>query len=229
MGKDKLKKWAENKTFPNVFEPSLIPIIKEGKTFMKGDWRNRFFANDHPIVLELGCGKGEYSFGLAQRYPDINFVGVDVKGHRFHKGAKDALEEGLTNVAFLRTRIEFITSFFGKDEVDELWLTFSDPQPNDHEGRRRITSPFYFEKYKMFLKPGGLVHIKHDNPDVYAKALRELPAAGYGIEMHNDDIYNSGFADVQEPELRDTLHIKTYYEQMWLEEGRTIKYIRVRI
>ncbi|MFM7309568.1 MAG: tRNA (guanine(46)-N(7))-methyltransferase TrmB, partial [Flavobacteriales bacterium] len=115
MGKDKLKKWAENKTFSHVYEPELMPIIKEGATFMKGEWHQRAFGNAHPLVLELGCGKGEYTVGLARLHPNCNFLGVDVKGHRFHKGAKEALEEGLTNVAFLRTRIEFIESFFAKD------------------------------------------------------------------------------------------------------------------
>lgn len=227
MGKDKLKKWAENKTFPHVFEPELLPIIKEGKTFMQGEWRSTFFKNDRPIVIELGCGKGEYTFGLAMRHPEKNFIGIDVKGHRFHKGAKDALEAGLTNVAFLRTRIEFIEQFFGKNEVDEIWLTFSDPQPLDHEGRRRITSPYYFEKYLKFLKPGGLVHIKHDNPDVYEKALRELPAAGHSIELHQFDIY-SDWLLTQPEALQDILRIRTYYEQMWLDEGRVIKYLRIR-
>ncbi|HEY8404347.1 MAG TPA: tRNA (guanosine(46)-N7)-methyltransferase TrmB [Flavobacteriales bacterium] len=228
MGKDKLKKWAENKTFGNVFEPDLLPIIKEGKTFMKGEWRSKFFKNDNPIVLELGCGKGEYTVGLAMNNPNVNYIGVDVKGHRFHKGAKEAIEQGLSNVAFLRTRVEFIESFFDKDEVDEIWLTFSDPQPQDHEGKRRITSLYYIDKYKKFIKPGGMIHIKHDNPDLYAKAMKELTGAGYTIEVANDDIYGD-FMQTQPEEMQRILNIRTYYEQMWLDEGRKIKYIRFRV
>lgn len=228
MGKDKLKKWAENKTFPNVFEPDLLPIIREGKTFMRGEWRSSFFKNDNPIVLELGCGKGEYTVGLAEDNPNKNYIGIDVKGHRFHKGAKEAIEKKLSNVAFLRTRIEFVESFFAEGEVDEIWLTFSDPQPQDHEGKRRITSPYYINKYKKFIKPGGIIHIKHDNPDIYNKALRELSDEAYTIEIANDDIYGDFMQSIPE-DLQKILNIRTYYEGMWLEEGRKIKYIRFSV
>lgn len=228
MGKDKLKKWAENKTFTNVFEPNLLPIIREGQTFMKGEWRSSFFKNDNPIVIELGCGKGEYTVGLAENNSAKNYIGIDVKGHRFNKGAKEANEKGLHNVAFLRTRVEFIEAFFDKDEVDEIWLTFSDPQPQDHVGKRRITSLYYIDKYKKFIKPGGIIHIKHDNPDLYAKAMKELKGAGYEIELANDDIYGP-FMQTQSEEMQGVLNIRTYYEQRWLEEGRKIKYIRFRV
>lgn len=228
MGKDKLKKWAENETFPHVHQPNLIDIIKKGTTYMKGEWREKVFHNDNPIVLELGCGKGEYTVGLARRFPNKNFIGIDVKGHRFHKGAKESLQEGLTNVAFLRTRIEFIEAYFAENEVDEIWLTFSDPQPLDHEGNRRITSPWYLKKYRSFLKPGALVHIKHDNPGVYQKALEELPAAGCTLETHSDDVYGEYLNTVDE-EMRDILNIRTFYEQMWIKENRIIKYVRVRV
>ncbi len=227
MGKDKLKKWAENKTFPHVFEPELLPIIKEQKTYMQGEWHD-FFKNNHPITLELGCGKGEYTVGLAERYPHRNFIGVDVKGHRFHKGAKDALQMGLTNVAFLRTRVEFITQFFAPSEIDEIWLTFSDPQPQDKVGVRRITSKYYAEKYRNFLKPGGLIHIKHDNPEVYRLALLEFgDDPRYVIETHSFDVYGT-YMEEQTQEWQDILKIRTYYEQMWLDEGRVTKYVRVR-
>lgn len=227
MGKDKLKKWAENETFPNVHQPSLTDIIKKGATYMKGEWREKVFRNNHPVVLELGCGKGEYTVGLARRFPEKNFIGIDVKGHRFHKGAKQALQEGLNNVAFLRTRIEFIEACFGPDEVDEIWLTFSDPQPLDYEGNRRITSPWYLEKYRKFLKKGSLLHIKHDNPGVYEKAMTELPGAGCIIESHSDDVYGDFFHQ-QSPEMQDILNIRTFYEQMWMKENRIIKYVRAR-
>lgn len=228
MGKDKLKRWAENKTFPHVFEPDLMPIIKEQQTFMKGEWHG-FFQNQAPITLELGCGKGEYTVGLAQRYPHRNFIGVDVKGHRFHKGAKDALQMGLQNVAFLRTRVEFIASYFAPDEVDEIWLTFSDPQPQDKVGVRRITSKYYADKYRQFLKTGGYIHIKHDNPEVYRLALLEFgDDPRYVIETHTFDVYGE-YLTQQTSEWQDILQIRTYYEQMWLDEGRVTKYVRVRV
>ncbi len=229
MGKDKLKKWAENKSFTHVFEPDLLPIIREGHTYMKGEWREKFFKNNHPLIIELGCGKGEYTVGLARRYPDKNYLGADVKGHRFHKGAKDAMSEGLTNVAFLRTRVEFIEAFFGKDEVDEIWLTFSDPQPQDKTGVRRITSKIYAERYRSFLKPGGIIHIKHDNDEVYRLALLEFGNdPRYTIETHNNDIYGEYFQTLTE-EWQYILGIHTYYEQMWLTEGRKTKYVRIRV
>ena len=229
MGKDKLKKWAENKTFPHVYEPELLPIIKEGKTFMKGEWHGAAFKNPNPLVLELGCGKGEYTVGLARLHPNINFLGVDVKGHRFHKGAKDALSEGLPNVCFLRARVEFIESFFAKDEVDEIWLTFSDPQPQDKVGVRRITSKYYAEKYRSFLKVGGCIHIKHDNPEVYEMALSEFGGdPRYAIELHSFDIYGD-FMQTQDAYWQQVLNFRTYYEQMWLDEGRKTKYVRIRL
>jgi tRNA (guanine-N7-)-methyltransferase len=227
VGKDKLKRWAENKTFPHVFEPDLLPIIKEGATFMKGEWHG-FFKNDAPITLELGCGKGEYTVGLARKYPQRNFVGIDVKGHRFHKGAKEALTENLKNVSFLRARVEFVTAFFAPGEVDEIWLTFSDPQPQDKVGVRRITSTYYAEKYRQFLKPGGYIHIKHDNPEVYRLALLEFGNdSRYVIESHTFDVYGE-YMEEQSLEWQDILKIRTYYEQMWLDEGRVTKYLRVR-
>jgi tRNA (guanine-N7-)-methyltransferase len=229
MGKDKLKKWAENKTFPHVYEPELLPIIKEGATFMKGEWHAQAFGNRNPLVLELGCGKGEYTVGLARLHPDKNFLGVDVKGHRFHKGAKEALQENLRNVAFLRTRVEFIESFFAKDEVDEIWLTFSDPQPQDKIGVRRITSKYYAEKYRSFLKVGGCIHIKHDNPQVYEMALSEFGSdSRYAIETHSFDIYGE-YMQTLDTYWQEVLNFRTYYEQMWLEEGRKTKYVRIRV
>jgi tRNA (guanine-N7-)-methyltransferase len=154
---------------------------------------------------------------------------VDVKGHRFHKGAKDALSEGLPNVCFLRTRVEFIESFFAKDEVDEIWLTFSDPQPQDKVGVRRITSKYYAEKYRSFLKVGGCIHIKHDNPEVYEMALSEFGGdPRYAIELHSFDIYGD-FMQTQDAYWQQVLNFRTYYEQMWLDEGRKTKYVRIRL
>ena len=229
MGKDKLKKWEENKSFNHVFEPNLLPIIKEGKSFMKNEWNSHFFKNDHPIVVELGCGKGEYTVGLAQWYQEKNFIGVDVKGHRFHKGAKESMEMGLNNVAFLRARIEFIEGFFGENELDEIWLTFSDPMPNDHDGNRRITSEYFMKRYAHLLKSEGIVHIKHDNDRIYERALIEIPRMGGEILLHNSNIYESGFLETVDERLKSILEIRTFYEQMWLKEGRKIKYVQARM
>jgi tRNA (guanine-N7-)-methyltransferase len=229
MGKDKLKKWEENKSFPHVFEPNLLPIIKEGKSFMKGEWNSTFFKNNHPIVVELGCGKGEYTVGLAQWYQEKNFIGVDVKGHRFHKGAKESMEMGLSNVAFLRARIEFIEGFFGDNELDEIWLTFSDPMPNDHDGNRRITSEYFMRRYAKLLKSEGIVHVKHDNDRIYERALQEIPRMGGEVLMHDSNIYESGFLDQVDERLKSILEIRTFYEQMWLKEGRKIKYVQAKM
>lgn len=228
MGKDKLKKWAENKTFPHVYEPNLIPVIREGATFMKGEWGKKVFRNNHPITIELGCGKGEYTVGLARRFPERNFIGVDVKGHRFHKGAKESYNEKLGNVAFLRARIEFIEAFFGENEVDEIWLTFSDPQPKDERGIHRITSVQFLEKYKNFLKPGGRIHVKHDNPLIMDLLLEELEATRHVVEAFDPDIYGPHFSSLNE-EQKYILGIRTYYEQMWIDEGKKIQYLRYRV
>ena len=154
MGKGKLWKWNENAEFSHVFEPDLQSIV-DGATLNKGVWAEKVFENDHPVVLELGCGKGEYTVGLARRHPEVNFIGVDIKGHRFWRGAKTSEQEGLNNVAFLRTRIEFVQNFFAPNEVSEVWLTFSDPQPKDEKGTKRITSELYLERYRSFMVSGG--------------------------------------------------------------------------
>lgn len=227
MAKDKLKRWAENKTFPHVFEPPLLPIIKEGKTFMQGEWRAKFFKNENPLVVELGCGKGEYTVQLAEANPHINYLGVDVKGHRFNHGARIAIAKGLKNVAFLRTRVEFIESFFGPNEVDEIWLTFSDPQPKDETGIKRITSSYFWNKYRNFLKPNGTIHIKHDNPMIYWSALEELEATRHILETHSADVYGE-YIQTQPEEWQRILSIRTFYESRWLGEGKKIHYVRFR-
>jgi tRNA (guanine-N7-)-methyltransferase len=228
MGKDKLKKWQENKTFPHVFEPDLLPIIRKEKEFgLKGKWKSEVFRNSHPLVLELGCGKGEYTVGLAQRYPEKNFIGIDVKGHRFHKGAKESFLAGMSNVAFLRMRIEFIEAFLARGEVDEIWITFCDPFPLDYSGRRRMTSPWYLEKYRHICAPDFLLHLKHDNTDLHRKTRREWEGEGVIIEAASEDIYGDYQHEVDDA-LRDLLNIRTFYESMWLAEGRKISYLRAR-
>mgnify|MGYP000859109606 FL=1 len=228
MGKGKLVKWQENRTFERVFEPPLQAAVEGVEFVHKGKWREEVFGNDHPIVLELGCGKGEYTVGQARKYPEKNFVGVDIKGHRFWRGAKTANQEELKNVGFLRTRIEFIDRFFGPGEVDEIWITFSDPQPKDEKGTKRITSSIFIERYKKFLKPGSLVHVKSDSPLLYELSKESYLEAGYDILVDSQDVYGELVHRV-DPELRELLEIRTFYEQMWLEEGRKIHYMQLRV
>ena len=172
MGKGKLQKFAEMETFKNVFQYPFS-VISDVPFEMKGHWREQYFKNDHPIVLELGCGRGEYAVGLARMYPDINFIGVDIKGARMYTGAKQALEEGLENVAFLRTSIEIIDRFFSEDEVQELWLTFSDPQMKNP--RKRLTSTYFMERYRRFLVDGGIVNLKTDSNFLFTYKTSIMP------------------------------------------------------
>ncbi len=227
MGKGKLKKWNENKTFSHVYEPSLQEII-DGKEFMKGEWHKDVFGNDRPITLELGCGKGEYSVALARKYPERNFIGVDIKGHRFWRGAKTSHEEGLPNVAFLRTRIEFIAQFFQPNEVDEIWLTFSDPQPKDDKGTKRLTSPKFIDRYKKFVKPGGLIHVKTDSPLLYEYTREALAKEKYEVLIDSNDVHGKLVHEV-DADLAEILSIRTHYEQIWSAKGRSINYIRFKV
>ena len=227
MGKDKLRKWKENETFDHVFEPNLQDAVKGIDGEMKGKW-SEIFKNDNPITLELGCGKGEYTVGLARKYPNRNFVGVDIKGHRFWRGAKTTQEESIPNVAFLRTRIEFIEKYFDKDEVSELWITFSDPQPKDEKGTKRITSPFYIEMYKNILKPSSIINIKSDSVLLYDLSKEGYLEKGYDIQIDSQDVYGE-LVDRVEEDLRDALEIKTYYEKRWLSEGKKIHFIQLKV
>ena len=227
MGKDKLRKWLENKTFDHVFEPNLQEAVNGVDGEMKGKW-NEIFKNDNPITLELGCGKGEYTVGLARMYPDRNFVGVDIKGHRFWRGAKTAHEEGLPNVAFLRTRLEFIERYFEKDEVSELWITFSDPQPKDEKGTKRITSPYYIERYKNILNPGSLINVKSDSGLLYDLSMEGYVEKGYDIQVQSRDVYGELVERVSD-EMRKALEIITYYERRWLNEGKKIHFIQLKV
>ncbi|HMO41139.1 MAG TPA: tRNA (guanosine(46)-N7)-methyltransferase TrmB [Saprospiraceae bacterium] len=226
--RNKLQKFAELLSFPNVYEnfdarqPSLsgpngAPIDLRGK------WAEQHFGNAQPLTLELACGRGEYTLGLAKRYPERNFIGVDIKGARIWKGAHLALNEGLTNVAFLRTRIEQIALFFAPQEVAEIWITFPDPFLRESKANRRLTSPFFIAQYRRILAPNGIVHLKTDEPNLYAFTLETLAAdAATTLLYSDDDIY-------ARPLPFPELELKTYYEQMHLAEGKTIKYVRFGI
>ena len=218
MGKDKLRRFAENLTFECMIQPDFEEIFHRDHP-LKGHWREKFFGNDHPIVLELGCGKGEYTIALAQRDPGRNYIGVDIKGARMWRGAKTATEHQMRNVAFVRTRIEFIGSFFGEDEIDEIWITFPDPQLKTRRAKKRLTSPLFLESYARMLKPEGSINLKTDSQHLYEYTDAVVRRFGLPCEISNRDIYGSGFAD-------EVLSVKTAYEQMFLERGLPITYTR---
>ena len=215
MGKNKLKKFGEMETFPNVFQYPFAELQK-GPFPLKGKWNTEFFKNDNPIVLELGCGKGEYAVGMAKKFADRNFIGVDIKGARMWTGAKQSVQEGIANVAFLRTSIELIASFFEAGEVSEIWITFPDPQMQ--KVNKRLTSTRFMQLYRQILKDGGLVHLKTDSPFLYAYTDAMVRLNAFATEVNTDDLYHSGLAD-------DILEIRTFYERQWLARGLTIKYI----
>jgi len=222
--KNKLQKFAENKTFPNLFEYSYERIMDEGFP-LQGKWHSDFFHNDNPIVLELGCGKGEYTVGLARAHRNINYIGVDIKGARIWRGLKQSNEEGLDNVAFLRARIDQIEHFFSRDEVAEIWVTFPDPHPGEGErnARHRLTSPEFLDRYRKIVRNDGILNLKTDSPIMYEFTLHEVvEKQGLPLLYATDDLY----ANTDEFEVKS---IRTFYEQMWLNQGLTIKYIRFRI
>lgn len=212
MGKDKLRRFAEVETFANVLQ------LEEGKP-LKGQWSKEHFKNNNPVVLELACGKGEYTVNLAQLFPDKNFIGVDYKGNRIWRGAKTALEEGVDNVAFLRIQIENLLDYFAKGEIDEIWITFPDPQPQLSREKKRLTSPRFLEKYIEVLKPGGYVNLKTDNDGLYAYTAEKIQELKLKEHVNTADLYNSEFAD-------EVLSIKTYYEKKYLADNKNINYLK---
>lgn len=221
LGKGKLRKWAEIKTFQNVVEPELKDVLK--KDFeLKGKWAESFFKNQKPVSLELGCGKGEYTLGLAESFPDRNFIGVDIKGSRIWRGAKTAINNNLSNVGFLRTRIELISSFFAGDEIEEIWITFPDPQLKKGRSSKRLTSSAFLNSYRPFLKPDGLVHLKTDSQELfeYTKAL--LIVNKMEIIWATNDLYKETLPD-------KILSLKTYYEIKFLEEGKKMTYLSFKL
>lgn len=221
MGKNKLQKFAAVREFENFFEP----VLKESFP-LKGKWRKEYFGNDNPIVLELGCGKGEYSVGLAKHFPNRNFIGVDIKGARMFVGAEEALREGIANVAFLRTRIDFIEDYFDAGEVDEIWLTFSDPQPR--KPRKRLTSPLFVARYRRIMKPEGVVHLKTDSDLLFEYTEEQIGEQGYECLELTWDLYGELPGNI-DPKTREIFHIKTHYEKLFTAKGSVIKYCRFRI
>lgn len=218
--KNKLKRFKENETFRNVIQPSREEVTKGFGH--KGKW-NDFFGNNNPIVVELGCGKGEYTIGLARKEPNKNYIGIDIKGARFWKGAKTALEEGLDNVAFVRTQIELVDLIFGENEISEIWITFPDPQIKYKRTKHRMTNQAFLEKYKTVLKPKGLVNLKTDSEFMHGYTLGLLHGLGLEVVYANHDVYkNEGSPD-------EVLGIQTFYENQYLEKGKPITYIQFRV
>ena len=225
-GKKKLEHFAEMKMFPHAFEPELNEVFRTDYK-MKGNWRKEFFKNDNPLVVEFGCGKGEYSVGMSRKFPDKNFIGVDIKGARMWRGAKTAEEEGLKNIAFLRTRIEFIEGCFAASEVDEIWITFPDPQMKDRREKKRLTGPLFIERYKQFLKPDGIIHLKTDSDFFYEFSAEECESNGYEVLFKTDNLYKEGIQNF-DADFQEILNIKTHYEQIFTEKGHNIHYLRFR-
>lgn len=219
MSKGKLAKFADMAAYPHVFEYPYS-VADDVPFDMKGQWADKFFHNDNPIVLELGCGRGEYTVGLARLFPEKNFIGVDIKGARMWSGATESLHEGLKNVAFLRTNIEIIDRFFAPGEVSEIWLTFSDPQMK--KATKRLTSTYFMNRYRRFLTDGGLIHLKTDSNFMYTYTRYMVGHNNLPVEFSTDDLYHSGLVD-------DILSIRTYYEQQWLDRGLSIKYLKFRL
>ena len=220
--KNKLKRFKENETFANVIQPSRQELT-DHLFKLKGKWREEVFQNDHPIVLELGCGKGEYTVALAKKFPDRNFIGIDIKGARFWRGAKTALEEGIKNAAFLRIQIELVAYAFAENEVDEIWITFPDPQIKYKRTKHRMTNTTFLERYKQILKPDGVIHLKTDSEFMHGYTLGLLHGAGHEVIYANHDVYKN------EGSPEEVIGIQTFYEQQYLEQNKPITYIRFKL
>jgi tRNA (guanine-N7-)-methyltransferase len=217
VGKNKLQRFAEMATYSNVIQPTLEEVLNKD-FILKGKWNDRFFKNANPIVLELGCGKGEYTIGLAQRFQDRNFIGIDIKGARIWRGAKTAIEQNITNAGFIRTRIEHILSFFAAGEISEIWITFPDPQEKRIRAKKRLTSSRFLPLYQQFLHPNGIIHLKTDNQILYDYTYR--------LCLHNKIDICKATGNLYETETdMNLLSIQTFYESQYLAKGTPIKYI----
>jgi tRNA (guanine-N7-)-methyltransferase len=222
MGKDKLKRFSQLKTFKNVIQPQTNYLSEDDS--VKGNWYD-IFENRNPIIIELGCGAGEYTIGLARLFPNINFIGIDIKGARLWKGAKIAIDEKLLNVRFLRTKIDFINKFFAKNEIDEIWLTFSDPQPK--KPRKRLTSELFINRYRLILKNKGVIHLKTDSDLLYQYTKEEIFNHNYYLIKDIKNIYNHNY--INNSTLKEILYLKTFYEKKWIQMGKSIKYISFQL
>jgi len=212
VGKDKLRRFAEIATFSNVVQ------LDAGQPY-KGKWARDFFKNDHPVVLELACGKGEYTVNLARLFPQKNFIGIDYKGNRIWLGAKIALEDEIGNVGFLRIQIETLLDYFGSGEIDEIWITFPDPQPQLSREKKRLTSPRFLEMYKQVLRPAGFINLKTDNDNFYSYTAKMINEHGLSLHVKTENLYHSEHAD-------EVLSIKTYYEKKYLQNNKNINYLK---
>jgi tRNA (guanine-N7-)-methyltransferase len=220
VGKNKLARWTELGSYDNVIQPEIEDV--SGKDHpIKGRWNQDLFKNGNPITIELGCGKGEYTVGLANNFPQNNFIGIDIKGARMWRGAKTANEQKLPNVAFLRTRIEFINSFFSSDEVDEIWITFPDPHPGGRNSNKRLTSPWFLNSYRLFLKDKGLIHLKTDNKELYDFTCKVLSYNNVETIISTNDLHTE--------KIDNILSIRTHYEKIFLDAGLKINYLSFRL
>lgn len=230
MGKNKLKKFADMDLFDHVFQCAMHEI-RDGETNpaleMKGHWAERFFHNEHPITLELGCGHGEYTVGLAQQFPERNFIGIDIKGARMWHGAKLAKEAGLNNVAFLRINIEMLEHFFSADEIEQIWITFPDPQMK--KATKRLTSTFFMARYRKLLIADGLIHLKTDSPFLYTYTRELIRLNHYPLLADTADLYHPGETDLLPDSIEGLTTIQTHYEKQWLDRGLSIKYLSFRL
>ncbi|MFN4762333.1 tRNA (guanosine(46)-N7)-methyltransferase TrmB [Gillisia sp. Q332] len=220
--KNKLRRFRENEQFDNVVQPSREELTQNNYP-LRGKWRSDFFKNNNPIVLELGCGKGEYSVALAQANPEKNFIGVDIKGARFWRGAKTGMEENITNLGFIRTQIELVDHIFAKNEIDEIWITFPDPQIKYKRTKHRLTNSEFLQKYKFILKPDGIVNLKTDSEFMHGYTLGLLHGEGHEILQANHDVYKNVYSPIE------VTGIQTFYEKQYLEQGKRITYIQFKI
>jgi tRNA (guanine-N7-)-methyltransferase len=224
MGKDKLKRFAEVEQFKNVLQPKMEDVVND--YYLKGKWSQEFFGNDNPIILELGCGKGEYTVGLARKHKEFNFIGIDIKGSRIWRGAKTCIEEGIDNAGFVRSKVDFVDKLFGKDEIAEIWLTFSDPQPK--RARKRLTSPLFINRYKKMMRPGGIVNIKTDSELLFEYTMEQIEEHNYTNHLCSWDVYGELLKDTTE-DIEYKMGIRTFYESKWLEMGIKTKYCQFGI
>jgi len=216
LAKRKLERFAENATFEHFFQPSFFDL--QAGFPLQGKWREDFFRNNNPIIIELGCGKGEYTVALAEKYPKRNFIGIDKKGARMWKGGKT---NAMSNVAFVRSHAEMICAIFGPAEVDELWITFPEPQPNSPRSKKRFTSPQFINRYRTILKPKGIIHLKTDSDLVYESTLELIQSEKYQLHFSCNDLYQNTTRE----QLTDVMSVQTHYEKIWIEKGCKIKYL----